>query len=210
MGRVRGGPGLWRTRARGSSRTRRAGPAIRWRAGTLLIVPEQGIGDEIRNLSCLPDVLAAAGDTARVLVGCDDAGSPNLIAARLSVGRSGGAGRPDGCVERRVDTPRLRFRACSGAHRMRSPMRPATSRADPERVARHRRVPARIAPPGPRIGLAWRSGSRRLRSAAALTDIEAWDGVSGDSRRVFHQSAIQRRTRRAGGTSTGLSARILI
>jgi Flp pilus assembly protein TadD len=142
--------------------------------GTLLIVPEQGIGDEIRNLSCLPDVLAAAGDTARVLVGCD--GRLAQLVARAfpsveAVARDALRGAASDAWIPQASLPGL-FRRSPDAF----PDASGYFRADPERVAEiDARLPDRAA--GPRIGLAWRSGSRRMRSAAALTDIEAWDGV---------------------------------
>lgn len=143
-------------------------------SGSVLIVPEQGLGDEIRNLSCLADALKSAGPEAKVIVGCDPRLTP-LVARSF----------PDAITADRTDLAKVDAEAqipCAslpGLFRTDIEAFPSSAGylvADPEKVSV---LKDRIASSGQGlvVGLAWRSGLRRLRSAQALTDIQHWKPV---------------------------------
>lgn len=141
---------------------------------TLLIVPEQGIGDEIRNLSCVPDVIVAAGDGESIHIGCDARLAPLIARAfpSIHVAERGALGEiaPDLWVPQ-ASLPGL-FRGTTESFTNTAPY----LATDPDRVADlDALLPSRDR--GPRVGIAWRSGLKRLRGAAASTTIDMWDDV---------------------------------
>lgn len=161
----------------------------RWRGEalngrSLLIVPEQGIGDELRNLSCVPDAIAAANDDAggagsdvgggTIHLGCD-ARLASLISrafpsVKVVARGSLHAVAPDLWVPQ-ASLPGLFRRSLEDFADAGPYLRP-----DPDRIAA---IDAALPPrgKGARIGLAWRSGLKRLRGVAASTEVDLWDGL---------------------------------
>ena len=154
--------------------------APRWqgeplRGRNLLIIGEQGLGDEIMFASCLPDALRQAdGD---VTVTCD----PRLVGLftrSLPAARFIGVARGAGATAPRF--PPADFEIPIGSlprlFRRRSEDFAATSaflQADPDRVAYWRgRLAARRE--GPWLGLAWRGGTLRTRSVQRSMTLEDW------------------------------------
>ncbi|MEQ8442492.1 MAG: tetratricopeptide repeat protein [Alphaproteobacteria bacterium] len=142
--------------------------------GRLLIAPEQGIGDELRALSLLPDVVKAAGPQADVIVGCD---------ARLSalIERSFDGARTVTRDEAADVTADAQVPAASLMKLFRPslasfPDRGAYLKPDPNRVAAIRTSLDRM-PKGMTVGIAWRSGLSRLRTHTAVTELAAWQPV---------------------------------
>ncbi len=140
----------------------------------LLIVPEQGLGDEIRNLSCLTDVLAAVGEGAQVTIGCD-ARLEGLVRRSFpslsTVPRSNMAETKADESIPVASLPRLFRNRLADFPDQAGYLKPDAARVEtmPERL--------RGQGPGMTVGIAWSSGLRRLRSRAALTEIEQWGDV---------------------------------
>jgi tetratricopeptide (TPR) repeat protein len=140
----------------------------------LLIVPEQGMGDEIRSLSCLPDVVHAAGEGANLLVGCDPR-LQGLVQRAFPTVET--IGRPD-VANAEADVsipvaslPKLFRNALSDF-----PETAGYFTADPDQVAAIKKRLDQLGS-GMKVGIAWRSGLRRVRSQAALTEIAQWQKV---------------------------------
>lgn len=148
--------------------------------GTLLIVPEQGLGDEIRNLSCLSDAIEWAGPAARVVVGCD----PRLSSLVQRAFPTVETAERNALMEIEADAmiPSASLPMVLRRNLDDFPHQDAFSRqdaflcADPDKVAALRnRIDA--AGSGMVVGLAWRSGLRRIRSAHALSALAQWRPV---------------------------------
>lgn len=155
--------------------------AERWRGEaldgkTLAILPEQGLGDEIRMLSCLPDVLAATGPKASVLVGCDARLQP-LIARSfpdvMTVPREALARTSADATIPCGSLPGL-FRKDIADF----PSEPGYLAPDPDRAVEIAKRVAALGD-GPKVGIAWRSGLVRVRSKALQTELDGWLGVLG-------------------------------
>lgn len=143
---------------------------------TVLIVPEQGLGDELRMLSCLPDVLAGVGEGAGVLVGCD---------ARLQGLVERSFPQVETVPREAVETARADVSIpCASLPKV---FRPSLDHFPPEggylrpdpdiKAALQQRVDA--LGPGLKVGVAWRSGLRQVRRHQAVTDIDEWSEILG-------------------------------
>lgn len=127
----------------------------------LLLYGEQGLGDEIMFVSCVPDLLAAGVDCT---LACDPR-LASLFARSFPGAQVRGIESTDALVALPCDVqaatgdlPRsLRSRASD------FPVHAAYLRADPERIAHWRAQLDRLGP-GPKIGVSWRGGTRLTRS----------------------------------------------
>lgn len=138
---------------------------------TILVYPEQGLGDEIMFASCFADLLVPG---ARVAIECDPRlgglfgrafPGAEVIVAERAQGRAR--------VRERL-SPDFQIAAGSlpNMFRTRDDAFPGTPflRADPARVAAWRQR-LRALGPGPFVGLAWRGGLARTRSAARSLEV---------------------------------------
>ena len=141
---------------------------------SLLIVPEQGLGDEIRMLSCLTDAVGAAGDGATVTVGCDARLAPlirrSFPKVRTVSREAASAHKADFSIPC-ASLPNL-FRRNLGEF----PDRAGYLRADPALVETMAERVAALGG-GVKVGIAWRSGLMRVRTQAALTAIAQWEPI---------------------------------
>jgi tetratricopeptide (TPR) repeat protein len=150
-----------------TGRRARSAGLPRWRGEplggrTLVVLSEQGIGDEIMFASCLPDLLATGG---RVVLACDKRLQP-LFARSFpqanvldrDVCAATNLARPHGDCEISIGSLPLHFRR----DRTRFPATPGYLAADAAAVARRR---AAFGANGAtrRIGVAWRGGLLRNR-----------------------------------------------
>ncbi len=180
LGDLRKGWALYESRIDcGASVPVEAPKAARWQGEalpgqSLLIVPEQGLGDEIRMLSCLDDVIAAAGPEAQVTVGCDRR-LESLV--RRSIPQVRTAPRED-VASRKADAV-IPCASLPNLFRQRLdqfPDRAGYLRPDP---ARAEEMAERVAAlgGGVKVGIAWRSGLIRVRTRSALTEIAQWEPI---------------------------------
>jgi len=142
----------------------------------LLVISEQGLGDQIMFGSCLPDVI---GRARRVVLECEQRlcnlyrRSFPQVEVHAFVKRARGipwlkdAGHID-CQVHMGTLPRLLRRRWSDF-----PRHHGYLRADPERVARWQ---ARLAAlgPGRKIGISWRGGTADTRRAMRTIPLERW------------------------------------
>lgn len=142
--------------------------------GRLLIAPEQGIGDEIRMLSCLGDAMDAAGPQANVIVGCDARLAPLIERSFLGVRTVSREDVTDVAADAQIPAASLAklFRRSISAF----PDRKKYLKANPYRVEE---VQAKLSelPKGMTVGIAWRSGLARLRTHQAVTELGLWKPV---------------------------------
>lgn len=155
----------------------------------LLIVGEQGLGDEVLFGNLLPDVIEALGPTGKLhlaveerLVTLFQRSFPEAeVVAHGTYLHEGKTVRgvpsleqwpqielwtPIGCLLRR-------FRRSVEAF----PDRPAFLKADPERVAYWKDVLAREAPAGPKVGLLWKSMRKDSARQRYFSPFEHWQSV---------------------------------
>jgi hypothetical protein len=163
---------------------------------TLLVFAEQGLGDEVLFANLLPDVIEALGPGGRLILGVE----PRLVDLfRRSFPRA----RVDAHITHTIDARTVRRApfltaedqidawAPMGAllRRFRKsvasfPDRPSFLTADPQRVAHWRDV-IKSAPPGPKIGLLWKSlklDGARLRY---FSPFDQWRAVLATPGAVF-------------------------
>ncbi len=141
---------------------------------TILVHGEQGIGDEIMFASCLPEVVAR---TEQVVVVCEPRLAP-LLARSFPTAVVHGVGRGREHLWTAPASPPIDVQSPIGdlPRHLRSSLasfskRDAFLRANPARVQFWRDRLARLGP-GPKIGIAWRAGSRpqdRLLRSAPLS-----------------------------------------
>lgn len=154
-------------------------PMPRWQGGPLagkriLVESEQGIGDEIRFASCYPDLIAAADSVVLEveprLVGVMRRSFPTAEVRAADKSRADGPGDADLWVPA-GSLPRY-LRPAYGSF----PRAPGYLTPDPSRVAAWR---ARLSalPPGPRVGICWRSRMQVVQSFADITTLEMWHEV---------------------------------
>lgn len=146
---------------------------------SVLVLGEQGVGDEILFASCVPDLIDEAES---VYLECDPRLVPLMCRAfptaqvgpRGTWSRSGAGSTPSDGPESVIASGSLprRYRR----HPKDFPADGAYLHADPDRLRAWRARLDRL-PPGPRIGISWRSilnGPERLREYAPLA---AWTPV---------------------------------
>lgn len=142
-------------------------------SNTLLVWPEQGLGDELLFASCLND-LRKALPGARILVECDprllpiyERSFPNLIPIPED-------GTIVGSVEAQTPIGRL-----PGLFRQTIDSFSATEpylTADPKRREEMREKLAAL-PPGKKVGINWRSGLIKQQREHGLTELEDWQSL---------------------------------
>jgi len=139
---------------------------------TVLVWKEQGIGDDLRFISCLPDLLAKAGEGATCRVETD----PRLV--RLYSRSFPGAiieatGANDAATDIDYQIPAgslpRHFRASPGAF----PSKPGYLTPDAERAAGFKDWLATLGT-GLKVGFAWRSGNMQSARSLHYTSIEDW------------------------------------
>ncbi|PXW91873.1 tetratricopeptide (TPR) repeat protein [Sphaerotilus hippei] len=143
---------------------------------TLLVLADQGLGDEIMYASCFDDLRRRAG---RVIIECE----PRLLAlfqrsfpdlTFLATERENspawlaGLPAPDWQIPS-GDLPGL-FRLADDDF----PDRPAYLQADPQQVAAWRQRLSDTLGPGLKVGISWRGGTERTRSRARSLAPEQW------------------------------------
>jgi hypothetical protein len=146
---------------------------------SVLVLSEQGVGDEVLFASCVPDLIDEA---EMVCIECDPRLVP-LMGRSFPTARVGPRGRwsRSGAISALSDGPESVIASGSLPRRYRRspedfPADGAYLLADPDRVSGWRARLGRL-PPGPRIGISWRSilnGQERLREYAPLA---AWAPV---------------------------------
>lgn len=146
------------------------------RGERLVVLAEQGLGDEIMFASCLPDVLDRCDD---VLLTCDK--RLTRIFERSFPGvRVIPRDRPDlamqvgGRWEAQIGSLPGIFRASREAF----PRHDGYLRADASRVAHWREVLAALGD-GPKIGVSWRGGTAQTRARLRTIPIGEWGALFG-------------------------------
>jgi tetratricopeptide (TPR) repeat protein len=156
---------------------------------TLLLVGEQGLGDEVLFANLLPEAVEAVGPQGRLLLAVEKRLVPLFRRAYPGVevlphqtfdidARTVRLVRPEGGLETvdlwaPIASLLQRFRPSVDAF----PDRPAYLVADPDRVAHWKGVLEREAPPGLKVGILWKSlklDGARLRY---FSPFEAWSPV---------------------------------
>jgi tetratricopeptide (TPR) repeat protein len=170
----------------GGKQRRTAGAPV-WRGEPLqgksvVVLSEQGVGDEIMFASCLPDLIAAAG---RVTVACEARLTElfqRSFQAAVVLPRESAEGTPPAApvaadFEISIGSLPLRFRPTADSF----PLTGAYLKADPEKL-KHWRQLCISRGPQLHVGIAWRGGTlrnrQRLRSLE-LNDLERLTGASG-------------------------------
>jgi tetratricopeptide (TPR) repeat protein len=163
---------------------------------TLLVVGEQGLGDEVLFANVLPDVLEALGPDGRLLLAVEQRLVPLFrrslpevtvgAHATRTVDARAYRGAPFVTAPEEVDlwTPfgslLRRFRRSVEAY----PDRRAFLTADPERVRHWRQVLDQLGP-GPKVGLLWKSLKVETARARFYSPFEAWAPVLSTPGAVF-------------------------
>ena len=165
-------------------------PGADLKGRSLLLVGEQGLGDEVLFANLLPDVLSALGDKGRLTLALE----PRLVSLfqrSFPTARVGAHATfsVDGHTVRvmpflteadlaSIDlwaplaSPLQQFRAAVEAF----PDRPGYMRPDPARVEHWRRVLAE-APAGPKVGLLWKSMSRKGGRHRFFSPFALWEPI---------------------------------
>lgn len=146
---------------------------------TLLILADQGLGDEIMFASCVPDAMARVG---HCIVECE----PRLesLFRRSFPGATiiGSDRQLDGCWLKDLPEPQWQIFGGDLPHLFRSsdadfPVREAYLRADPQRVAYWRQRLTEELGAGPKVGISWRGGSRFTRTRSRSLEAADWGPV---------------------------------
>jgi tetratricopeptide (TPR) repeat protein len=156
----------------------------------LLVVGEQGLGDEVLCANLLPDVIERLGPTGRLTLAVEPRLTPIFrrtypqarVVAHATYLVSGRTVRFSPELQGKLDDVDLwapmgsllrEFRRTLEAF----PDRPAFIAPDPERVAHWRAVLAAEAPAGPKIGLLWKSAIRKDARHRYFSPFDAWAPV---------------------------------
>ncbi len=144
---------------------------------SVLVFPEQGLGDEIMFGSCLPDLIARAG---RVVVICQE--RLGALYAR-SFPAAQIVALPAGPMRLPADLPGCDFQIAAGslprwlrARLEDFPDRPAYLRADPAQVESWQRRLADLGP-GLKVGICWRSGLQTGGRRRFYTTLAEWEPI---------------------------------
>ncbi len=156
------------------------------RGRTLLVVGEQGLGDEILFASLLPEVAEALGPYGKLVLAVERRlvpvfarSFPNAEVGEHATGQVGGRTVrmvPFVADQKRIDSwaPMAsllrRFRRSVDAY----PVRPAFLTPDPERAEHWRRV---LAGPSPTVGLLWKSMKQASGRSRYYSPFESWAPV---------------------------------
>lgn len=158
-------------------------PFLTWRGEELhdrsiLVYPEQGLGDEILFASCLPDVLAQTG---RAVIICDR--RLGALYTRSFPTAVVHAVRSPGAADWACQMAECDYQIAVGSlpRLLRTriedfPDRPAYLYADPMRVAEWRNRLATLGT-GSKVGICWRSGLRSGTRHRIYTPVEAWEPI---------------------------------
>ncbi len=142
----------------------------------LVVLAEQGLGDEIMFASCMPDVLERCDD---VVMTCDkrlvrlfERSFPGVRAVPRDAPDL--ARQVDARIEAQIGALPALFRASREAF----PSHRGYLRADPARVAHWRGVLDAIGP-GVKIGISWRGGTAQTRARLRTIPIREWQALFG-------------------------------
>ena len=169
----------------------------RWTPGcdlkgkTLLVVGEQGLGDEILFANTLPQVIERLGPMGRLILAVEPRLVPLFqralpgaeVEAHATYVMGGHLARVAPSLEGRGSTVDLWTPIASLLREFRRsvesfPATPSYLAADPERVA-HWRQALNAAPPGPKVGLLWKSLVSKDARHRHFSAFEAWAPVLG-------------------------------
>ena len=184
QGRLRQGWAAYAWRWVALNRPPRPLPYPRWggeplQHRTILVWPEQGVGDELLFASCLPNLLSRAD---HVILECDPRLAPLFSRSFPTVTV---CGRPRQARAQAADGPRRAIDVHCPAgdlpghwrpHLGHFPRRQGYLQVAPERQAQWRIRLAALGP-GLKIGLAWRSRQGRRQAAQAYAALAAWEPV---------------------------------
>jgi hypothetical protein len=184
QGRLRHGWPAYDWRWAALNRAPRTLPYPRWDGGplqqrTILVWPEQGVGDELLFASCVPDLLPTA---AHVILECDPRLAPLFSRSFPTVTV---CGRPRQAWPQAADGPRRASDVHGAAgglpghcrpHLGHFPGPPGYLQVSPACQAQWRTCLAALGA-GLKIGLAWRSRQGRRQAAPAYAALAAWEPV---------------------------------
>ncbi len=155
-------------------------PQPRWQGESLsgksiLVHAEQGIGDEILFASCLPDLIARAGQCNAI---CDPRLSEIFARSFPTAKIYGISRRKDRQGAAVAESADYQIAAGSVPLYLRSsrdafPMQPSFLKADAKKVLRWRNRFAELGP-GMKIGISWRAGGQPLQRHMRTTTLGAW------------------------------------
>lgn len=144
---------------------------------TLLVMAEQGLGDEIFFASCVPDVIRQAG---HVVVECDPRLQPLFARSFPNATIQGSTRLNIGWI---VDVPKIDMQVAAGSiprfvrRTLESfPKEPGYVVADSQRVEYWR---SRLATLGPelKVGICWRSGLRKGERLKQYSELSQWKDI---------------------------------
>ena len=177
-----------------SSGTRFLIKAPRWDGGAsvegrrVLLIGEQGVGDEVLFLNVCLDLIEEIGPTGALTIACENRLTP-LVARSFPGVRvvPHGTTRKEGCVYRGVPAVKAEddidvwapMATPIGRYRRRIedfPDRSAYLVPDPERVAAFTAALAEL-PPGPKVGLCWKSKLMNSKRTKYFSPFEDWKNV---------------------------------
>ena len=143
---------------------------------TLLILADQGLGDEVMFASCVPDAMAKVG---HCIVECDPRLAPMFQRSFPGATVIGSDRRLDGRWLEGLPQPQWQIFGGDLPNLFRTsddgfPQRDGYLHADPQRVAYWRDRLATELGPGLKVGISWRGGSRFTRTRSRSLEPEDW------------------------------------
>ena len=172
-------------------------PEIDLKGKSLLVIGEQGLGDEILFANTVPDILAALGTEGRLslaveprLVGLFQRSFPSAnVGAHATYDHQGRTVRVAPFLDAKkheldfwtpIASPLRRFRRTIESF----PPRPGYLVPDPDRVAHWKTLLAEL-PPGPKIGLLWKSAVANSGRHRFFSAFEQWAPILGNRNVTF-------------------------